>query len=294
MSASANDDSRKPDRTVWITGAGGLIGNYLVQTAPRFAPRFQVFGLTRSNLDLLDFSSVQQRFKKEMPQVVIHCAALSQSTACQKQPDLARKLNVEVTALLAELCAEIPFIFFSTDLVFDGRAGDYVEADAVNPLSIYAETKVAAEKIALANPKHTVIRTSLNGGISPSGNRGFNEQLRLAFRSGESVKLFTDEFRSPIPASVTAQAIWELVEKNLTGLFHLAGSEKLSRWQIGQLMAARCPELNPKLQPESLVNYHGAPRSPDTSLNCARIQAHLSFRLPALSEWISRCQEDGF
>jgi len=136
LSASANDDSHKPDRTVWITGAGGLIGNYLVQTARRFAPRFQVFGLTRSDLDLLDFSSVQQRFKKEKPQVVIHCAALSQSTACQKQPDLARKLNVEVTALLAELCAEIPFIFFSTDLVFDGRAGDYVEADAVNPLRI--------------------------------------------------------------------------------------------------------------------------------------------------------------
>jgi dTDP-4-dehydrorhamnose reductase len=245
-------------------------------------------------LDLLDLSSVQQRFKKEKPQVVIHCAALSQSTACQKQPGLARELNVEVTALLAELCADVPFIFFSTDLVFDGRAGDYVETDAVNPLSIYAETKVAAEKFALANPKHTVIRTSLNGGISPSGNRGFNEQLRLAFKSGEPVKLFTDEFRSPVPASATARAIWELVQKNLTGLFHLAGSEKLSRWQIGQLIAARCPELNPKLQPESLVNYHGAPRSPDTSLNCARIQAQLSFRLPALSEWLASCPEPAF
>ncbi|HEY9510333.1 MAG TPA: SDR family oxidoreductase [Verrucomicrobiae bacterium] len=294
MSDFAEDISQNPAPMVWITGAGGLIGNYLVQTAPRFAPGFKVFGLARSDLDLLNFSSVQQGFKKEKPQVVIHCAALSQSTACQKQPGLARKLNVEVTALLAELCADVPFIFFSTDLVFDGRAGDYDETDAVNPLCIYAETKVAAEKIVLANPKHTVVRTSLNGGISPSGNRGFNEQLRLAFKSGETVKLFTDEFRSPVPASATARAIWELVQKNLTGLFHLAGSEKLSRWQIGQLIAARCPELNPKLQPESLVNYHGAPRSPDTFLNCARIQAQLSFRLPALSEWLASCPEPAF
>ncbi|HEU5125551.1 MAG TPA: SDR family oxidoreductase [Verrucomicrobiae bacterium] len=294
MNDFAEDDSRKRLRTIWITGAGGLIGNYLVQTAKHFAPDFKVVGLTRSDLDLLDFPSVRQRFHKEKPQAVIHCAAMSQSPACQKQPALARQVNVGVTALLAELSADIPFVFFSTDLVFDGRKGDYVETDEVNPLSIYAETKVAAEKIVMANPKHTIVRTSLNGGISPSGNRGFNEQLRNAFRSDETVTLFTDEFRSPIPASATTRAVWELIGKNLAGLFHIAGGEKLSRWQIGKLIAGRCLELNPKLKPESLVNYHGAPRSPDTSLNCAKVQAHLSFALPGLSEWLSHCPEPAF
>jgi len=185
-------------------------------------------------------------FKEQQPELIIHCAALSKSPVCQANPALARKLNVEVTALLAELAADIPFIFFSTDLVFDGNRGNYDEFDAVNPLSVYAETKVEAERIVLANPGHTVIRTSLNGGVSPTGDRGFNEELRRMMQEGHMLRLFVDEFRSPIAAAVTARAVWELVARNQPGLYHVAGGERLSRWQMGELLAARWPQLNPK------------------------------------------------
>jgi dTDP-4-dehydrorhamnose reductase len=278
-------DSTQKNLT-WITGAGGLIGNYLVQTAPRFAPSWRARGLARAELDLLDFGAVRREFKKQEPQLIIHCAALTHTPTCQKNPALARKLNVDVTALLAELAAGIPFIFFSTDLVFDGRAGNYDESAPVSLLNVYAQTKAAAEKIVLANPGHTVVRTSLNLGVSPTGDRGFNEQLRTAFEAGEVVKLFTDEYRCPIPAMVTAQAVWELANQNCTGLFHVAGGERLSRYEIGRLIAARHPELNPNIEPESLKTYQGAPRSPDTSLNCSKAQGVLSFRLPGLTEWL--------
>lgn len=268
----------------WITGAAGLIGNYLVNTTP--AGTWRVRGLTRVDLDLLDFRSVRALFEHERPRLVIHCAALSQSPACQANPELARKLNVHATQWLAELSADIPLVFFSTDLIFDGRKGNYVETDAPNPLSVYAETKVAAEQIVLRNPKHLVIRTSLNGGTSPSRNRGFNEQLRQSFASGSVVRLFADEFRSPIPAEITARAVWELVNWDATGIFHVAGTERLSRWEIGQLVAQRWPGLNAKLQRESLKNYSGAPRSPDTSLDSSKAQALLSFRIPGLTDWL--------
>jgi dTDP-4-dehydrorhamnose reductase len=281
-------------KTVWITGAGGLIGNYLVQTAPQFAPGWRVRGLTRADLDLADFDAVRRTFRNDAPQLVIHCAALSKSPECQKNPGLARKLNVEVTALLAELAADVPFIFFSTDLVFDGRAGNYDESATVNPLSVYAETKAVAEKIVLANPRHTVIRTSLNGGTSPTGDRGFNEQLRQAFTNGQTVKLFTDEFRSPIPAVVTARAAWELAAQNKAGLYHVAGSERLSRWELGSLIAVRWPQLNPKLEAGSLKEYRGAPRAPDTSLNCAKVQKLLSFALPGLTGWLAARPDEIF
>jgi dTDP-4-dehydrorhamnose reductase len=271
----------------WVTGAGGLIGSYVVQAAPRFAASWRVRGLTRNDLDLQNLEAVRREFQKDSPQLVIHFAALSKTQDCEKDPALARKLNVEVTNFLAELAARVPFIFFSSDLVFDGRQGSYDEGAAVNPLGVYAETKIAAEKIVLANPKHSVVRTSLNGGISPTGDRGFNEQMRRAFREGKKLTLFTDEFRAPIPAAVTAQAVWELAAQNQPGLYHLAGSERLSRWQIGQLLAARWPELKPNMEPESLVTYRGAPRSPDTTLNCAKIQKLLSFPLPRLSEWLA-------
>lgn len=275
------------EKTAWITGAGGLIGNYLAQTAGQFSPACRVRALNRSELDLLDFSAVRNKFLADKPGLVIHCAALSQSPACQKNPALAKKLNVEVTELLADLATEVPFIFFSTDLVFDGRKGNYIETDPPNPLSVYAETKVAAEKIVLANPRHTVIRTSLNGGVSPAGDRGFNEQLRAIWQRGETMKLFIDEFRNPLPAVITARAAWELIQKKAAGLFHVAGGRKLSRWEIGNLIAARWPQLNARLEAGSLKDYQGAPRPPDTSLNCARAQALLSFRLPGLDEWLA-------
>jgi len=275
-------------QTVWITGAGGLIGNYLVQTAKAFASGWQAVPLTHTELDLTDSQSVRAHFRHNTPQAVIHCAAMSRSPECQAQPALAWKTNVDATRHLAELAAAIPFFFFSTDLVFDGKAGNYDEEASVGPLSVYAETKVAAEQAVLANPLHTVIRTSLNSGNSRSGDRGLDEQIRNAWRAGQSLRLFTDEFRSPIAAEVTARAVWELLGRNARGLFHVAGSERLSRWQIGQLLKDRWPGIQARMQPASLSEFQGVPRPPDTTLNCAKAQGLLTFPLPRWSEWL-RC-----
>ena len=274
-------------KIAWITGAGGLIGNYLVQTAAQFAPSWQVRGLIRADFDLQDFDVVRRAFREQQPRLVIHCAAISRTPICQSNPQLARRNNVEVTSVLAELAAAIPFVFFSSDLVFNGQKGNYVETNPVNPISVYAETKVAAEKIVLANPRHVVVRTSLNAGISPAGNRAFNEQLRLTWEAGKSLQLFTDEFRCPISASVTARAVWELVGKEATGLFHLAGRERLSRYEIGKLLAGRWPQLKPRIVAASAKNYVGAPRCPDVSLDCAKVQKQLSFPLPCFSGWLA-------
>ncbi len=272
--------------TVWITGAGGLIGSHLVKSAPLCAPDFNVVALTRRQFDLADFPALCRSFERYQPRLIIHCAAVSKSTVCEQNPALAKKINVEVTARLAELAADIPFIFLSSDLVFDGRQGNYLESAPVNPLGVYGETKAAAEQIVLAQPRNLVIRTSLNGGISPTCDRGFNEEIRRAWQQGRALSFFTDEFRCPIPVVATARAVWELALRNQPGLYHVAGSERLSRWQIGQLLAERWPQLNPKLQPGRLKDYRGAPRSPDVSLNSAKAQKVLSFPLPGLGAWL--------
>ncbi len=278
----------------WITGANGLIGNYLVQTAPRFASEWRVRALTREHLDLLDFAAVERMFKKDKPRLVIHCAAVSNISGAEADPKMAHRLNIEVTRLLAKLSAEIQFVFFSTDLVFDGRKGNYIEADAPNPLHHYGETKAAAEQIVLKNPRHLVVRTSINGGISRAGNRGFNEQLRLSLRTGKPVKLFTDEFRSPIPAIETARAVWDLVNQNRAGLFHVAGAERLSRWQVGQLLIKRWPEIKTRIEAGSAKDFPGPPRAPDTSLDISKAQRVLSAPLPGLGEWLEANPNEPF
>ncbi|MFN0066170.1 MAG: SDR family oxidoreductase [Limisphaerales bacterium] len=182
---------------LWITGAGGLVGHALAAAPPAGCT---VAVLTRAGLDLTDAAAVTGRFRRDAPAAVIHCAGLTRNPACTADPALARRLNVDATRHLADLCAAagVPLVFFSTDLVFDGRKGaPYVEADPVNPQGVYAETKAEAEGLVLASPRNLVLRTSLNYGRSPTGDRAFNEELVRTWRAGRTTTLFTDEFRCP-------------------------------------------------------------------------------------------------
>jgi dTDP-4-dehydrorhamnose reductase len=280
-------------KPAWITGANGLIGNYLVETAARF-PQWRVRPLTRAQFDLLDFKTAEREFRKDRPQLIIHSAAVSTVAEAQKNPELARRVNVEATKFLAELAAEVQFVFFSTDIVFDGRKGNYNETDAPNPLHSYGESKLVAEQIILKNPKHLVVRTSLNGGVSRSGNRGFNEQLHKVLATGQGMKLFTDEFRCPLFAGETARAVWELADKNCAGIFHVAGAEKLSRFEIGQLLIRRWLDVKTELESGLTKDFPGPPRALDTSLDVSKVQKVLSRPILGLGEWLKKNPTEPF
>ncbi len=277
----------EPLPRVWVTGAGGLLGRYLVETAPQYVPDWRVLGLTRAMVDLTDHAAVRRLWDQAPPTLVIHCAAISKAVACEADPARTRAVNVEATAHLAELASPQRLIFLSTDHVFDGRRGGYHESDPVSPLTVYGRSKVEAERLVLAHPSHTVLRTSLNAGQSPTGDRSFVEETLHAWKRGASLRLFTDEFRCPIPAAATARAIWEVAAKRLTGLYHVAGRERLSRWEIGQLLAAEYAELAPRYEAGSLRDYAGPPRAPDLSLDCRALQAQLSFPLPGFRSWLA-------
>lgn len=269
-----------------ITGAAGLIGGYLVRTAARWAQQWEVHGLTRAEADLTDPALVKELWRHHHPQLVVHCAALSRTGACEQDPALARRINVEATRYLADLARDIPFVFLSSDQVFDGSKAWYVETDGVNPLNVYGQTKAEAEQVVLQNPAHAVIRIALAAGTSPTRDRSFVEDMVRAVAKGTRLTLFTDEFRCPIPAGTLARALWEFVECQQPGLYHLAGSDRLSRWEIGELLVRLYPELRSKIQPGSVADYQGPPRPPDLSMCSDKMQALLSFRLPGFRQWV--------
>ena len=283
-----------PPTRAWVTGAGGLLGHCLVHSASRHAPGLSVIGLARADLDLTDHAAVAARFRIDKPGLVLHCAALSRSPECQAHPEPARKINVEAAVHLAGLARDIEFIFLSSDQVFDGRKGAYVETDTMHPLGAYGATKAAAEEIIVKNPKHAIVRLSLCGGASPKGVSAFNEELQAAWRAGKAPRLFSDEFRSPIAAPVAARALWELAAARRSGIYHLGGAQRLSRFEIGRLVASRHPELSPRLESTSLREFQGAPRPPDVSLDCRKLQALLSFPLPGLAQWLAENPEAPF
>lgn len=275
---------RKP--LVWITGAGGLIGRYLLQSAPRWASDYRAQGLTRAELDLTNPSALAAAFERQQPDVVIHCAALSRTKDCERDPDAARRINVDATAQLADLASDRPFLFVSSAEVFDGGKGWYDEADAPAPINVYGATKLAAERIILQNVGHTVVRIVLTAGTSLLHDRSFVEDMCRAARAGSFMTLYADEFRCPLPAGVIARAIWELICGGRTGLYHLGGRERLSRWEIGQLLLEWFPELQGRLVKGSSRDHTGAPRPADLSLSTTKIQHVLSFPIPGMQSWL--------
>jgi len=272
---------------VIITGAAGLIGQYLVKTATRWVPDWDVQGLTRTDLDLTDRVTVERTWQSIKPSAVIHCAALSRTKACEQDPEQARRINIEVTAHLAQLSRDIPFIFLSSGEVFDGKTGLYGETDEPNPINVYGKTKLEAEQAVLQNPGHTVVRIVLTAGTSEHGDRSFVEDMSWAAKAGKDVTLYADEFRCPLPAGVIARTIWELVDRKQPGLYHLGGSERLSRWEIGETLLPWYPELQGSLVKGSARSHVGSPRPADLSLRCDKIQRLLSFRIPGFREWLA-------
>jgi dTDP-4-dehydrorhamnose reductase len=241
-----------------ITGAAGLIGQYLVKTALRWAPGWNVQGLSRAELELTETSKVTAHIHALKPDLLIHCAALSRTKACEQDPDQARRDNVDVTTHLAQLSQNIPFIFLSSGEVFDGKTGGYGEADEPNPINVYGQTKLEAERVVLRNPQHTVVRIVLTSGTAQNGNRSFVEDMCRTAKAGKDVTLYADEFRCPLPASVIAQS--------------------LLPWY---------PELNGRLVKGSSRNHVGSSRPADLSLRCDKIQRLLSFRIPGFREWLT-------
>jgi len=273
---------------IWITGARGLIGNYIFQKIKSSYQQLQPVPLYREKLDLTVKSEVERFFSTHPPDAIIHCAALSRSEQCRKNPELAFKINVAATEQLSKLAKSIPLIFLSSDLVFDGKAGNYSEEDKPNPTNIYGKTKYLAEQIVLTNKLHTVVRTSLNYGFSLDGNRSFNEVMVNQWIEGKTLQLFKDEYRSPIPSSILAECIVKILEENLTGIFHICGTKKLSRYEIGLLIAKRLQIEDAKINPISVKDYTAEPRPLDTSLNCEKIQKTLNIALPEFSKWIEK------
>ncbi|MDH4252013.1 MAG: SDR family oxidoreductase [Nitrospira sp.] len=279
---------------VIVTGTAGLIGQYFVKSAARWAPGWEVCGFSRADLDLTDHAAADQVWQRLKPNAVIHCAAVSRTTECERSPQLARRINVDTTAYLARLSRDIPFIFLSSGEVFDGKAGWYQETDGPNPINIYGKTKLEAEQRVLDNPRHTAVRIVLTAGASQYSDRSFVEDMCRSVKNGKQLTLYGDEFRCPLPAGAIVRSVWELLDNGAPGLYHLGGRERLSRWEIGQALLQWYPELQGHLAEGSAGEHAGAPRPADLSLNCEKIQALLSFPIPGFRSWLKnrKCQGD--
>ncbi|HEY9648919.1 MAG TPA: NAD(P)-dependent oxidoreductase [Chroococcidiopsis sp.] len=276
-----------------VTGASGFLGWHLCQRAQG---DWQVYGIGRSRpvqaagvtaiaCDLTDGDAVRAVFAEVRPDAVIHAAAQANPNICQQQPATAYAINVTASGVMAQLCAEamIPFVFTSTDLVFDGTKAPYRETDPVAPVNRYGEQKVAAEKLILSlYPSAAVCRMPLMFGVSP-GASSFIQPFAQILRSHQPLALFTDEFRTPVSGPTAAQGLLLAVER-AEGILHLGGAERISRYGFGQLMVEMLD-----LPGDTLTGCRQgdvpmpAPRPADVSLDSSRAFS-LGYQPPSLRD----------
>ncbi|PSB56802.1 SDR family oxidoreductase [Chamaesiphon polymorphus] len=277
-----------------ITGASGFLGWNLCQQA---RSQWETHGTYSQNsieisdvrlhqIDLTQIDAVTARIDAIAPDAIIHTAAAASPNFCQTYPELSARINIGASQLLAKICAQakIPFVFTSTDLVFDGKQAPYLETDPVSPLNIYGEQKVAAElKILATYPQATICRMPLMFGMAPPTASSFLQPWLTALASQQTLQLFIDEFRTPVSAATATRGLLMALRKS-PGILNLGGKERLSRYEFGQLLAEVFGFDSSLLLPISQRDLTmAAPRAADVSLDSTKAIS-LGYELPPLRQ----------
>lgn len=284
---------------ILVTGASGLLGLNLALEASQ---AYEVWGQVNSHrlettafnvlpADLLAPAALERLLDAAQPDWVIHCAALANVDACEADPARARQLNSEVPAKLAALVARggARLVHISTDAVFDGQRGGYTEADLPNPLGMYAHTKLEGERaVAAANPQAIIARVNIFG-WSLSGRRSLGEFFFYNLNAGNRVRGFTDVIFCPLLVNDLGALLLQMLEKGLSGLYHVVASQCLSKYDFGLAIANRFG-LDSRLISPSSVNDAGlaAVRSPNLVLRTDKLAGALGKLIPSVSTGIER------
>ena len=277
-----------------ITGASGLLGLNLCLQAMK---THSVVGVHRGRLsgvpfrllqlDLLHAGSVDRALRDAQVDAVLHCAALADVDACERNPALAWRVNAELPGRIAHACSRngLALVHVSTDAVFDGRSdGSYVEKDAPSPTSVYARTKHAAEcEVLNAHPHAVVARVNFYG-WSLSGRRSLAEFFVHSLLAGERVQGFTDVIFCPMLVDDLGQTLLQMLESNLAGLFHAVGPQPMSKYEFGLALARKFGLDDVLIAPDS-VEMAGlpAPRAHNLNLSVHKLSTALGAPLPDFS-----------
>ncbi|MCC6058543.1 MAG: SDR family oxidoreductase, partial [Desulfurococcaceae archaeon] len=181
--------------------------------------------------DFRDLEKVTQLVKETKPDIVIHTVAIGDVDRCEVDKELAWRVNVEATLALVKEASKINayFLYLSTDYVFDGERGLYREDDVPNPVNYYGFTKLVAENIVRSGlNRYAVIRTSHIYGFG-MGRKNFARVVVESLSQGQKVRALVDQWLSPTLNTLLAKAIREIIEKDYTGVIHIAG-ERISRY----------------------------------------------------------------
>ena len=235
---------------VLVIGANGLLGQKLVDT---FLDDFEVHGIGRKNKPSLEFDNfnytvcditnreqILDLVRTFEPNFIVNSAAYTNVDGCEDEKEECWKINVVGVENLANVAKRfgIHVVHISTDYVFDGVEGNYDEESRPKPLGYYGRTKLASENVLISSGIDcAIVRTMVLYGIGIDLNHNFVTWIIEKLTNGESINIVDDQFGHPTLVDDLAKAILKIVDLKKTGVYNVAGSECMSRFELAQKIA---------------------------------------------------------
>ena len=229
---------------VLLIGGSGLLGSVLSNL---FEDAFITYNSTQINrknsfkLDISDSESLKFLLQKLEPNTIIVTAALTDVDRCETNPEMARSINTAPLSIIISYLRERKgrLIQVSTDYVFSGEKGNYMEDDGRNPINVYGKTKKDAEDLIYAsNIDFTIVRTSgIFGTNESTGKTNFFTWIYKNLKEGININLVTDQYYSPVLNIILAKAIHEIYDNGINGTIHFSSIDAVSRLDFGNMVA---------------------------------------------------------
>ncbi|MCI5082527.1 MAG: SDR family oxidoreductase [Saprospiraceae bacterium] len=261
---------------LFITGISGFLGTHLAKAEWKdyelygscFTQVSPLAGNRTQLIDLTHLSAVEAMLQREQPDAILHIAALSNPNFCEQQTAASYAMNVLASQHLAYLAKarNLPFLFTSTDLVFDGSQAPYSVDMQARPISIYGQHKLMAERAILeCYPEATIARLPL---LYATAGKNFLANWITQLKMGQQVFAFEDEYRTALHVKDAVQGLQLLLKQGKSGIWHLGGPERMSRYEFA-VKAAQALGLDTNLIIASRQKdvKMPAPRPADVSLD---------------------------
>ena len=272
-----------------FSGVGGVLGcgfsQHVLPKDSYYLSRdsYRHFPAQHHPLDLTHVGAVSELIHRLQPQTIVHAASMTSAQQCADEPLLCQRINVASTQEIADAAQQCGahLIYISTEQVFDGSAVSYAEDSTPSAFTAYGKSKAAAEDIILSNGG-VVVRLPLLLGAGYEGQGGGADfSLLRALADNHQPSLFVDEWRAPVAADEIWPMINMLGERKMQGVFHLAGADVVTRYELGQLIC-KAANVAADFSESSIVDFQGPRRSPRLALSSARAQQQLGYRPPSL------------
>lgn len=246
---------------VFISGASGLVGGNCLKYFKEMG--WNVIGshLSFSTEETVFFNTLEPSHPENFdvttfrPDVIVHCGALTHVDYCEANPEESYEKTVQSTKNLIELSkkCDARFVYISTDYVFDGVHGPYLEDAPLNPLSVYARHKLEAEELSLKELENTLVLRVTNVYGNEIRNKNFVSRIIEQCKEGKklTLKLPYDQFASPANAWDIARAMYVLLKDGKTGIYHISGSDYMNRVELALRVISYFPDATYDLIPVS-------------------------------------------